>query len=93
MALGGRERNSATGPGFLPGFETFGRLPRDQMLGRIGYAVKRPIFALPFYPVSLSGPGPTSLNFSLTDAWPGNAESGSAIIAGRFAFASQAVPL
>jgi uncharacterized heparinase superfamily protein len=78
-----------TDSGLLPGFETLGRLPRDQVLGRIGYAVKRPIFALPFYPVSLSGPGPTRLNFSLTDAWPGNAELGSAIIAGRFDFAGE----
>ncbi len=89
MAVGSREKDLVTGAGLLPGFEILGRLPRDQMLGRIGYAVKRSIFALPFYPVSLSGPGPTRLNFSLTDAWPGNAELGGAIIAGRYAFAGQ----
>jgi len=73
----------------LPGLERFGLLPRDQVLGRLGYAVKRPLFALPLYPLSLSGPGPTRLNCTPTDPWPGNAEVGSAIIEGRFAFAGQ----
>jgi uncharacterized heparinase superfamily protein len=89
MAVESRDRDSITGAYRLPGLEALGRLPRDQMLGRLGYAVKRPIFALPFYPVSLSGPGPTRLNFSPADAWPGNAEVGGAIIAGRFSLAGE----
>jgi uncharacterized heparinase superfamily protein len=89
MAVESRDRDSIIGSYRLPGLEALGRLPREQVLGRIGYAVKRPIFALPFYSVSLSGPGPTRLNFSPADAWPGNAEVGSAIIAGRFSFAGE----
>ncbi len=89
MAVESRDRDTVTGHDLLPGLGTFGQLPRDQVLGRLGYAVKRPIFALPFYPVSLAGPGPTRLNFSPADAWPGSAEAGSAIIAGRFSFAGQ----
>ena len=69
------------------GQSAFGGLPRDQLIERLGYAVKRPFFALPFYPMSLATPGATRLAVIASDTWPGNAERGGAIVEGRFELA------
>jgi uncharacterized heparinase superfamily protein len=73
------------------GLESWGHLPRDQVLGRLGYAVKRPLFALPFYGLSLSSQGPTRLEFAPNDPWPGNAEAGAAMIRGHFTLVGQTI--
>ncbi len=89
MATDTRAAPPDEGRSALPGFERAARLPRDQILARLGYAVKRPFFALPLYPLSLSGPGPTRLCCTPTDHWPGNADAGSAIVDGTFGFAGR----
>lgn len=65
------------------------RLPREQALGRLSYAVKQPIFGLPIYRYTLNGRGPTSLLVTPSDPWPGNAEVGAAIVHGSFVLLGQ----
>ncbi len=78
---GGREARSA-----WTEMQSLSRLPRELMMERIGYAARQPLFTLPFYPRSLSPSTPTRLAVTVSDPWPGNAEAGRAIIAGRFSF-------
>ena len=70
-------------------FDGLYRLPREQVLGRLRYALKRPLFAMPFYGLSLSVQGATSLAVTPTDPWPGNAEVGGEIIKGVFTLADR----
>jgi uncharacterized heparinase superfamily protein len=67
------------------------RLPRDLALGRLGYTIKRPLFALPLYRLMLTGPGPTSLRVTPSDPWPGNAETGTLLVEGIFPLAGRTV--
>ncbi len=66
-------------------------LPRDLALARLGYDLKRPIFALPIYRYSLSGVTPTALSVTPPDPWPGDPNLGAAIVHGVFTFAGRRV--
>ena len=54
-----------------PSLESLSHLPREQVLGKLLYAAKQPLFAMPFYGVSLSAPAPTRLAATPNDPWPG----------------------
>ena len=84
---GGRGSPKASrSSGALPALRAFARLPQDQQLGLLAYALKQGFFALPVYPWSLAGRTPTALFVSLSDPWPGDPEAGRAIMRGRFQF-------
>ncbi|HSR70791.1 MAG TPA: heparinase II/III family protein, partial [Kiloniellales bacterium] len=75
----------AGGPGRLAGrLRDLAYLPRDVALARLGYGLKRPVFALPLYHYSLTGPHATSLVVAPADPWPGDAALGAAVLDGRF---------
>lgn len=50
-----------------------------------------PLFATPIYGLLLSGSAPDRLTIAPTDPWPGDAQIGSALIAGTYGFAGQEV--
>jgi len=77
--------------GLLAALRSLSRLPRQQALGLLGYAFKRPFFGFPLYPLTLAGGGPTALAVSPSDPWPGNAAAGEALVDGLFSFAGQQV--
>ncbi|MFQ5467522.1 MAG: hypothetical protein ACE5DS_05235, partial [Kiloniellaceae bacterium] len=66
-------------------------LPRERFLARLGYDLKRPLFALPLYRYSLPGLSATSLSAPPTDPWPGDAEAGARIVRGTFTLAGHSV--
>ena len=65
------------------------QLPAERVFAALGYTLKRPVFALPFYRLSLPGLTATTVVVTPNDPWPGRAEAGAAIVDGRFAFAGQ----
>jgi uncharacterized heparinase superfamily protein len=82
----------ARGPGvFAPRLRDLTHLPRNLALARLGYRLKRPVFALPIYRYSLTGITPTALNVTPPDPWPGDASQGAAIVGGVFSFAGRTV--
>ena len=70
---------------------TLARLPTAQAIARLAYDLKRPIFALPFYRLSLPGFTPLALAVSPSDAWPGDAKQGTEILQGGFNFAGRRI--
>ncbi len=86
IASGGRALAEAT-----EHLRTLARLPTAQALARLAYDLKRPIFALPFYRLSLPGFTPLTLAVSPSDAWPGDARQGSDILQGSFDFAGRRI--
>ncbi len=64
-------------------------LPRGLALARLGYDLKRPVFALPIYRYSLTGVAPTALVATPPDPWPGDAGRGAEIGHGVFDLAGQ----
>ena len=66
-------------------------LPRDLALARLAYGLKAPLFALPFYRLTLAGQAPTALRVSPSDPWPGNAETGALLVDGSFPLAGRTV--
>ncbi len=71
--------------------KAYAHLPAERALARLGHTLKRPVFALPFYRYSLPGLTAGSLAMTPNDPWPGQAEIGTAILQGRFAFAGQSL--
>jgi uncharacterized heparinase superfamily protein len=76
---------------FLPGsalerLHAWSQLPRDLMLGRLAYALKRPLFALPQAPWHWQGNPPATVVLVPPDPWPGNAQRGAAILDDSFLF-------
>ena len=65
------------------------QMPAERVFAALGYTLKRPVFALPLYRLSLPGLTATSLAVTPTDPWPGRAEAGQAILQGSFSFAGQ----
>jgi len=61
-------------------------LPRPLALGRLAYALKRPLFALPQAPWHWRGTPPASAALVPPDPWPGNAQRGVAILDDSFHF-------
>ena len=85
-------RKARSGPGIIAHrLRDFTYLPRDLALARLGYGLKRPVFALPIYRYSLTGATPTALRTTPPDPWPGDASLGAAIIQGVFTFAGRTV--
>jgi len=64
-------------------------LPRGLTLARLGYDLKRPLFALSIYRYSLTGAAPTALTAVPPDPWPGDAGRGAEIVQGVFDLAGQ----
>jgi uncharacterized heparinase superfamily protein len=64
-------------------------LPGSLALARLGYGLKRPVFALPIYRYSLTGAAPTALAAIPPDPWPGDAGRGAEIVQGVFDLAGQ----
>jgi len=67
------------------------QLPRGLALARLGYDLKRPLFALPLYAYSLSAPPGTGLRVTPPDAWPGDAALGTEIVRGSFFLAGRRI--
>jgi len=67
------------------------QLPRSLALSRLGYDLKRPLFALPLYGYSLSAPPAAGLRVTPPDAWPGDAALGVEIVRGSFVLAGRRV--
>ena len=55
------------------------------------YGVGKLLYATPIYRYTLVGRAPTELAVVPPDAWPGNAERGSAISAGELSFLGETV--
>ncbi len=70
---------------------TLARLPAAQAVARLAYDLKRPIFALPFYRLSLPGFTPLALAVLPSDSWPGDAKKGGDILHGDFTFAGRRI--
>ena len=67
------------------------RLPRDLAVQRVVASFKQPIFALPFYGLTLKGSDAAQPNVTPPDPWPGDAARGAAIAGGCFTFAGQTI--
>lgn len=67
------------------------RLPRGLALARLGYDLKRPLFALPLYGYSLNAPPADGLRVTPPDAWPGDADRGAEILRGCFVLAGRRI--
>jgi uncharacterized heparinase superfamily protein len=61
-------------------------LPREIALARLGYALRRPLFALPEAPWHRRGTPPAAAALVPPDPWPGNAQRGGAILDDSFHF-------
>ena len=80
------------GPGIIAHrLRDFAHLPGNLALARLGYDLKRPVFALPIYRYSLTSVTPTALAATPPDPWPGDAGLGAAIVQGVFSFAGRRV--
>lgn len=91
-AAGGQQWGGGRGAAGLAGrLRGLAHLPREQTLARLGYDLKRPVFALPFYRFSLPGLTATALAVTPSDPWPGDAERGAAIVRGTFTLAGRTV--
>lgn len=80
-----------TVPDMAKRMREWAQLPADRIFSALGYTLKRPVFALPLYRWSLPGLTATTLAVTPTDPWPGQAEAGTAILQGTFAFAGQSL--
>jgi uncharacterized heparinase superfamily protein len=80
-----------SGTGLSDRLRDFTHLPRDLAMARLGYDLKRPVFALPMYRYSLGGPVATTVRVSPPDPWPGDAILGAAIIQGNFRFLGRSI--
>ena len=79
-----------SGPrGFARNLRDLSHLPGGLALARLGYDLKRPVFALPIYRYSLTGAAPTALTAIPPDPWPGDAGRGADIVQGVFDLAGQ----
>ncbi|MEE8500084.1 MAG: heparinase II/III family protein, partial [Kiloniellales bacterium] len=74
---------------FARSLRDLSHLPRGLALARLGYDLKRPVFALPIYRYSLTGAAPTALAATPPDPWPGDAGRGAEIVQGVFDLAGQ----
>ncbi|MGD1880365.1 MAG: heparinase II/III family protein [Kiloniellaceae bacterium] len=70
----------------LDRWRAWAALPRDLALGRLFYALKRPLFALPEGPWRWQGNPPATAALVPPDPWPGNAQRGAAILDDSFHF-------
>ena len=82
---------TAQEPGLAEAWRELGRLPRAQARERLGYSLKRPLFALPLYGWSLGRGQATALALVPSDPWPGSAERGQALMEGHFDLAGETV--
>ena len=74
---------------FARNLRDLSHLPRGLALARLGYDLKRTVFALPIYRYSLTGAAPTALAATPPDPWPGDAGRGMEIVQGVFDLAGQ----
>jgi len=78
-------RRSLRIPGFS-GLDAWLALPRDLAFGRLAYALKRPLFALPQAPWRWREHPPAAAVLVPPDPWPGNAQRGVALLDDSFHF-------
>jgi uncharacterized heparinase superfamily protein len=87
MSAGHRKRRGRKAP--APGLgrlRAWRALPRELALGRLFYALKRPLFALPEAPWRWRGNPPATAALVPPDPWPGNAQRGVALLDDSFHF-------
>ncbi len=72
-----------------PGTRALSPEPWSARLRALWYRVRDLSFSTPLYRPFLSGPSPRTLLCLPPDPWPGTAERGAAIVAGRFAVAGE----
>jgi len=76
---------------FLSRLRELTQLPRGRALARLGYDLKRPLFALPFYGYSLGATPAAALRVTPPDSWPGDAARGAEVVRGSFTLAGRRV--
>ena len=69
------------------------RRPLARNLHGLAYGLKCLYYASPLHQMAIAGRAPDALGFAPIDPWPGNAERGRAVMAGRFGFAGHSVAL
>lgn len=70
----------------LGSLEAWLALPRDLALGRLAYALRRPLFSLPQVPWRWREHPPAAAALVPPDPWPGNAQRGVALLDDSFHF-------
>jgi|TARA_R110002072_G_scaffold19100_2_gene71078 uncharacterized heparinase superfamily protein len=90
-ALDAARAAAARGPGPLARYRALRQLPRKQLLGRWGYGLKSLLFGLSFYKKTLTRVSSVAPVTTPPDPWPGNAERGAALAAGRFELAGYVI--
>ncbi|HMA15495.1 MAG: heparinase II/III family protein [Bacteroidota bacterium] len=81
---GGGRRGAPRIEPYLGSLGAWLALPRDLAFGRLAYALKRPLFALPDLP--RRGPPPAAAALVPPDPWPGNAQRGVGLLDDSFHF-------
>ena len=86
----GRRRQAVRSQGalarWLEGYRRWRLLPPDLARGRLVYALRRPLLALPSMSWHQIATPPASVTLVPPDPWPGKAERGRAIVDDRFHF-------
>lgn len=67
------------------------RRPVGRNLAALRHRVRRAVFAIPAYSLTLVGLTPARLLLGPTDPWPGDADNGRAILDGDFSFAGRTI--
>jgi uncharacterized heparinase superfamily protein len=86
------ERRAANAtPGLRGSWQAWNRLPRDLLLARLIYTMKRPLFALLPSGLSFLTQTSGSINVMSPDPWPGDAAHGGEMTQGRLTFAGRTI--
>ncbi len=80
-----------TGEPFGLRLRALSRLPRELLLQRALYRLKRPLYASALYRMTLPSRGAGAIVTTPPDPWPGDAARGAALVAGEFTLAGQAI--
>ncbi|MGO1119593.1 heparinase II/III family protein [Rhodovibrionaceae bacterium A322] len=85
------KKRDARSPGLVARYRAARQLPQKQLLGRLGYGLKTLLFSLSFYKKTLTRISSVAPVTTPPDPWPGKAERGVALTAGRFELAGTIV--
>ncbi len=81
-----KTRNTGGRGRWIESYRRWRMLPPALARGRLGYALRRPLYALPEAPWRQIANPPASVSLVAPDPWPGQAERGRAIVEDRFRF-------
>ena len=90
MAKGPRISKLRTPPGW---YLAAARRPLARNLHALAYGLRCLYYLSPLHELAISGRVPEAVGFAPIDPWPGNADRGRAIMAGRFTFAGHTVAM